>query len=79
MGMSPKYFNCVVRFNSFLQSCQAQPATPLTSLAHECGYYDQAHLIHEFKRFTGETPSEYLENGHEIEGAMTYLQREAGL
>lgn len=79
MGMSPKYFNCVVRFNSFVQICQAQPATPLTRLAHECGYYDQAHLIHEFKRFTGETPSKYLESGHEIEGAMTYLQREAGL
>ena len=79
LGMSPKYFNCVVRFDAFVRTCQAYPTTPLTRLAHECGYYDQAHLIHEFKRFTGQTPSKYLESGHEIEGAMTYLQREAGL
>ncbi|PHO08648.1 hypothetical protein CPG37_13455 [Malaciobacter canalis] len=29
-------------------------------LAHECNYYDQAHFIKEFKKFTGMTPSSYV-------------------
>ena len=33
--------------------------TDLTGLAHECGYFDQAHFIKEFRSFTGKTPSEY--------------------
>jgi AraC-like DNA-binding protein len=28
-------------------------------LAVDCGYYDQAHLIHEFQEFAAVTPVEY--------------------
>ncbi len=31
-----------------------------TQMALECGYYDQAHFIHDFQSFAGITPSEYL-------------------
>lgn len=31
----------------------------LTSIAHECGYYDSAHFSRDFKNHTGSTPSEY--------------------
>jgi AraC-like DNA-binding protein len=30
-----------------------------TQIALDCGYYDQAHLIHDFQSFSGFTPSAY--------------------
>jgi AraC-like DNA-binding protein len=35
------------------------PNADLTQLAYECGYYDQAHFIKDFKAFAGTTPTEY--------------------
>jgi AraC-like DNA-binding protein len=35
------------------------PDADLTRLAYECGYFDQAHFIKDFKAFVGKTPTEY--------------------
>jgi AraC-like DNA-binding protein len=35
------------------------PEADLTEVAYECGYFDQAHFIKDFKTFAGKTPSEY--------------------
>jgi hypothetical protein len=35
------------------------PDADLTELAQDCGYFDQAHFIKDFKAFTGKTPTEY--------------------
>jgi len=32
----------------------------MTSLGHACGYYDQAHFIHDFQAFSGLTPRIYM-------------------
>ena len=32
----------------------------LEELAVECGYYDQSHMIKDFKNFSGVTPEAYL-------------------
>ncbi len=57
VGITPKSFSNIHRFNKSLQLIQTADL-PLTSIAYDCGYYDQAHFIKEFKKFTGLTPSE---------------------
>lgn len=57
VGLTPRTFFHVHRFNKSLQLIQS-PELSLTSIAYDCGYYDQAHFIREFRRFTGATPSE---------------------
>ena len=35
---------------------------PWAELAFECGFYDQSHLISEFRRITGRTPETFLQD-----------------
>jgi AraC-like DNA-binding protein len=35
-----------------------------TSIAYECGYFDQMHLIKDFKAFTGFTPFDFFKHQH---------------
>ena len=59
VGANPKDYLRVVRFQKALHTLQLQPDISLTHLAYDCGFYDQAHFIKEFKRFSGYTPTEY--------------------
>ncbi|MBV8252385.1 MAG: helix-turn-helix transcriptional regulator [Chitinophaga sp.] len=56
VGISPASFVSVVRFNKSLAQVLNTNAS-LTDIAYECGYYDQAHFIREFRKFTDITPS----------------------
>ncbi len=78
LGLTPKYFSRAVRFNAFLKLCYTGPGERLTNLAQSCGYFDQAHLIHEFRRFTDLTPSEFLNGDHCLEETMVRVQEGAG-
>ncbi len=60
VGANPKDFLRIIRFQRALYTLQCQPQISLTQLAYECGFYDQPHLIKEFKVFSGYTPSEYI-------------------
>ncbi len=60
VGANPKDYLRVVRFQRALYVLQTRKVTNLTQLTYECGFYDQAHLIKEFKQFSGYTPTEYL-------------------
>ena len=64
VGMRPKLFARVARFEAALE-CKARFATrSWTDVAHDFGYYDQMHMIHDFAEFTGSTPSHTL---HQLE------------
>lgn len=62
VGLTPKQTSRIFRFrNSLAAACSAAPPD-WSSLAADCGYYDQAHMIHEFRQFAGMTPTEYQRN-----------------
>ena len=63
VGMAPKSF---IRLTRFLHACTRLRRggwTSLTRLAHDCGYYDQAHFIADVRAFSGMTPGELAAAG----------------
>ncbi len=60
VGMTPKGFLKIIRFQKAIQEIDAAKKISWAGLALECGYYDQAHFIHDFKTFSGFSPNEYL-------------------
>ncbi|MEP7377362.1 MAG: helix-turn-helix domain-containing protein [Chitinophagaceae bacterium] len=60
VGISPKLYSCITRFNHAFDLKLRNPDKDWTAIAHESGYFDQMHLIKDFKRFTGNTPSSFL-------------------
>lgn len=61
-GMSPKQLCCISRFNNALELKLNNPNMKWTYVAHQSGYFDQMHLIKDFKRFCGEAPSSLLKH-----------------
>jgi AraC-like DNA-binding protein len=59
-GASPKLFSRIVRFQNALDTKARSSTKSWTDVAHELGYYDQMHMVHDFKEFTGESPTETL-------------------
>lgn len=59
MGISPKTFSKIMRFQSLLSCINKSGDESLTDIAYRSGYYDQSHSIKEFKEFTSVTPHEY--------------------
>ena len=60
VGMTPKTFARVWRFDRAVRSLREGRFTRWSSLAYECGYADQAHLAREFREFAGLAPTEFL-------------------
>lgn len=60
VGLSPKRFARIVRYRRAIDQAQRMETVDWAALALECGYYDQAHFIHDFRSFTGSTPTEFM-------------------
>jgi AraC-like DNA-binding protein len=60
IGLTPKVFQRVCRFQRALRTLHNGAAPDLADLALNCGYYDQPHFINDFRTFSGMTPLEYL-------------------
>lgn len=56
IGVSPKVFARLVRFSKAYRLRENFPQLSWTSIAYECGYFDQAHFIRDFKEFAGIAP-----------------------
>ena len=59
VGLSPKEFARIRKFIHALDTINSRPNTSFTETAYRAGYYDQAHFIHDFRKLSGMTPSEY--------------------
>ena len=59
MGLSPKLFARLRRFQVALDRQQAS-GTRWLDVAHDLGYFDQMHMVKEFREFGGEVPSRLL-------------------
>ena len=62
VGLGAKAFARVCRFRAASERIRAAPAAELdwAQLALELGYYDQPHLIHEFRALAGSSPASFL-------------------
>jgi len=71
-GFAPKLFSRIVRFHSALQF-YGKKNCRLTDIAHNCGYYDQSHFIHDFRAFSGQHPLKYFSG---VSGATEWRDAE---
>ncbi|MDD4644488.1 MAG: helix-turn-helix domain-containing protein [Bacteroidales bacterium] len=60
IGSSPKQFLRTIRFQNTLLEKHRNKNIPLTELAYHCGYFDQSHMINDYKQISGLTPSQYF-------------------
>ncbi len=62
VGMPPKLYARITRFNSALQNKVVNPGKKWSDIVHEYGYFDQAHFIKEVKAFSSKAPDELFRN-----------------
>jgi len=60
VGMHPKLFARIIRFEAALDRKARFSRKSWTEVAHEFGYYDHMHMVHDFEGFTGATPTKLL-------------------
>jgi len=65
VGLTPKMFCRILRFQRARVSAERLKAPDWAELAVACGYFDQSHLIKDFKEFSGSTPYVYSVQQHQ--------------
>ncbi|HLA96538.1 MAG TPA: AraC family transcriptional regulator, partial [Pyrinomonadaceae bacterium] len=60
IGVTPKSFLKILRFQKAINDIERAANIDWTTLSQDCGFYDQAHFINDFKVFSGFTPEQYL-------------------
>jgi AraC-like DNA-binding protein len=68
-GVTPKFYHKMNRFQRSLNRI-ARRDNSLTTIAYDCGYFDQSHFVREFKMFTGITPSAYVPESFPVSVAI---------
>lgn len=58
IGISPKTFSKIEKFKMTVSYLRINKNVDLFTTAIECGYYDESHLIKDFKKLSGDSPSQ---------------------
>ncbi len=73
VGVTPKRYCRLLRFQRTVAAARRGPVD-WPALALASGYFDQAHLIHEFREFSGMTPTAYEAQRTAFQNHVTFLQ-----
>lgn len=60
MGITPKTYVRIIRFNATIHLRGQLEGLNLTQLGNEVGFFDQSHFIREFKSFSSLTPRDFF-------------------
>ncbi len=60
VGMNPKKFLSITRFQNVLKMKKQQPELKMFQLAFDNGYYDHSHFNHDFKSITDMSPKAFF-------------------
>jgi AraC-like DNA-binding protein len=83
VGISPKLFCRMQRFQRVFAAMD-RPDSTWVGAAMDCGYYDQAHLIRDYREFSGKTPTSLLAQDLDLSrrfvraDAMSHFSKTAG-
>lgn len=74
VGVGPKLLCRLLRFQQIFKAVDRGEAE-WADVAVDCGYYDQAHLINDFRQFAHETPGVLLADSSVLTDAFTRKKR----
>lgn len=74
VGLTPKRYCRLQRFQRALSAARRGAPVNWAALAMDCGYYDQSHFTHEFREFSGLTPTGYHQVRTVFQNHVTFLQ-----
>ena len=60
VGVPPKLYARIVRFNAAIDQKLRMPVCAWSRIANDHDFYDQMHLVHDCRAFTGQSPSQFL-------------------
>jgi len=66
IGMTPKLFCRVQRFQRVLALLRLTTAVDWARLAVDCGYFDQSHMIRDFLAFSDFSPADFLRRQNDL-------------
>lgn len=72
IGITPKLFSRLQRFHRALDMIASQAVDSWADITYQCGFYDQSHMINEFQKFAGISPSAYTPQSPEHNKNLPY-------
>jgi AraC-like DNA-binding protein len=70
MGLAPKLFARVARLNYVVRLKAEQPALTWVQISQDAGYFDQTHLVKDFKAMAGAPPGAFLRGTAPADGGF---------